>query len=330
MRKVFTILCLACLAAPALAAEPPPRLVMVVDRIDEVRNLPAVLAESLGYFKDEGLLVTLVEGRDEVPTDQMLADGRADASMAFYHHTFMSQAAGIPTQSVIALGISPALKLMVADRLKDQIKSPADLKGRKVFTGGANSGKTTTANWLLHHAGLGDDDIVRLPLQDRDKMAAALQSGEADAIVAHEPDASYYQAGHIAHSIADITTPEGTKKALGSLYPTTSVYLSDAYIKAHPAEVQHLVNALSRTLKYINGHKPAEVMAALPKEVAGKNPAIFLQDLTEDMPMFATDGLMPEEAARMELKVMADFQPKYAPTDFARTFTNRFVEAARK
>jgi NitT/TauT family transport system substrate-binding protein len=271
-----------------------------------------------------------MEGRDEVPTETQLADGRVDASMAFYHHTIMSQTAGHKTVAVVALGISPALTLMVPPRLKDQIKSPADLKGRKVFTGGANSGKTTTANWLAEHAGLSINDFTRLPLQDRDKMAAAMQNGEADAIITHQPDAGYYLANTMAVAVADITTPAGTKKSLGSLFPTTSIYLTADYVAAHPETVQHLVNAMVKTLKYIASHKAAEILAVLPKEILGKDPKIYSQDLAEDLPMFYTDGLMPATDARMELKVMADFQQKYAGTDFDATFTNKFVETALK
>jgi NitT/TauT family transport system substrate-binding protein len=328
MKTLISALILA--AGTSAMADAPNRVVMAVDRINEVRNLPAILAESLGYFKEEGLLVTLMDGRDEVPTEQQLADGRVDASMAFYHHTIMSQVGGHATVSVIDLGISPALTVMVAARLKDQVRSVADLRGRKIFTGGANSGKTTTANWLMAHAGLSNNDFTRLPLQDRDKMAAALASGEADAIVAHEPDASYYARTGAAVEIADITTPEGTKKNLGSLFPTTSVYMTEDYVRSHPDQVQHLVNALVKTLKYIASHKAAEIWAALPKEIGGKDPKTYQEDLARDLPMFFTNGLMPEADARMEFKVFTEFQPKYAATKFEPTYTNRFVDAALK
>ncbi len=312
------------------AAEPPSRIVLVVDGIKETRNLPAIVAESQGYFKDEGLTVTMMEGRDDVPTDQMLTDGRADAAMAFYHHTIMSQASGKKTEAVIALAMSPAEKVLVASRLKDQIKSAADLKGHKIFTGGPNSGKTITANWLMEHAGLTSADYISLPLADRDAMAKALADGDADAIVAHEPDATYYQTTGVATVLADITSVEATRQNLGARFPTTTLYLANDYVAAHPEVAQHLVNAMLRSLAFINSHKPEEIMAALPKQIAGKDPATYLHNLTEDMAMFHTDGLMPEQDARMEMKVIVDFQPKYAGAKFEDTYTNRFVEAALK
>ncbi|HLG86745.1 MAG TPA: PepSY domain-containing protein [Alphaproteobacteria bacterium] len=313
-------------------AEPqrPTRIILVVDGIKEVRNLPAIVAESLGYFKDEGLLVTMMDGRDEIPTDQMLVDGRADAAMAFYHHTIMSQASGKMTEAVVALAMSPAEKILVASRLKDQIKSASDLKGRKIFTGGPNSGKTITANWLMANAGFKATDYTRLELADRETMAKALADGDADAIVAHEPDASFYQKSGVGTVLADVTSVAETKKNLGALFPTTTLYLSNAYVAAHPDITQHLVNAMLRSLAFINSHTPEEIMAALPKQIAGKDPATYLHNLTEDVGMFRTDGLMPESDARIEMKIITDFQPKYASAKFEDTYTNRFVEAAPK
>ncbi len=328
----------ALLAAFALTvggrAEPVPpgtRVVLVVDGIKEVRNLPAILAERLGYFKDEGLTVTLMEIRDEVSSEQLLMDGRADGAVAFYHHTILSQAEGKWTEAVITMGGSPGLKVLVASRLKDQIKTVADLRGRKIFTGGPNSGKTTAANWLFVHAGLKPSDFTGLALLPRDEMAAALQSGAADAIVAHEPDATFYLSRGVAALFADLTSVEETRKNLGAVFPTTALYLANAFVQSHPALTQKLVNAFYRSLRYINTHTSTEILAQLPKEIAGKQQpaAVYAHNLKEDLPMFATDGRLDAAAATTEWQVMANYAKKFTGVKIAETYTNEFVDAAR-
>ncbi len=319
----------------ALRAEPVPpgaRAVLVVDGIKEVRNLPAIVAERLGYFKDEGLTVTLAELRDEAPTEELLFDGRADGAVAFYHHTILSQAEGKLTEAVITMGGSPGLKVMVANRVKDQIKTVADLKGRKIFTGGANSGKTTAANWLFVHAGFSAKDFTGLPLLPREEMAAALKDGRADAIVAHEPDATYYQAEGVASVFVDLTSVAETKKHLGSVFPTTALYMTNAFVAAHPALTQKLVNAFYRSNQFINTHSAAEILAVLPKEVAGKlqPAAVYANNLKEDMQMFATDGRLDVAAATTEWKVMANYAKKFTGVKIAETYTNEFVDAAAR
>jgi len=170
-------------AAIAQGAAPFPRVVIAVDGTDQTRNLPVLLAERLGYFTAEGLAVTLVDAPAEPSPIQLMADGRADGAVAFYHHTFMSQATDhLVTQAVVTMGISPGLKVIVASRLKDQVHGLADLKGKRIYTGGGNSGKTTTANWIALRYGYGVGGYTALEPTDRNAMAAALRDGIADAI----------------------------------------------------------------------------------------------------------------------------------------------------
>lgn len=327
------------LAAPALAATAlcsagahaaaPPRVVLAVDGVAETRNLPVLVAERLGYFRDEGLVVTLVDAPADPSPATLMKDGRADGAVAFYHHTFMSQTDDqMTTQAVVLMGATPGLKLMGATRVRATVKSAADLKGRAIYAGGANSGKTTALNWAMTKAGMTIGDYKRLPNTSAETMGKGLADGVADAIISHEPDADVYEAKGLAFVMADMETVEGTTAALGSIYPSTALYLPTDYVAAHPAEVQHLVNALLRAMRYINGHTGAQIAAVLPEKTGGKDRAGFIRLLDEDKAMFATDGHFPEPAARQEWRVMTAQTPKYGAVKFEATYTNRFVDKA--
>src|SRR5579872_5729787 len=67
------------------------RVVLAVDGVEQPRNLPALVAERLGYFRDAGLTVTLVDAPADPSPAKLMADGRADGAIAYFHHTFMSQ-----------------------------------------------------------------------------------------------------------------------------------------------------------------------------------------------------------------------------------------------
>ncbi len=311
------------------AAQAGERVVLAVDGVAETRNLPVLVAQQLGYFKDEGLTVTLVDSPASPSPGELMKDGRADGAVAFYHHTFMSQADDkMVTQDVATLGVTPALKLMVASRLHDKVRSLADLKGLRIYTGGANSGKTTAANWLAARGGFGRLGYTAVAPVSREAMAQALRDGGADAIVAHEPDASFYAASGAAFMLADLATPSGTRAALGEVFPSTAIYMPKAYVEAHRETVQHLVDACLRAVAFINSHDAEAILAVLPPKTAGKDRAEFLRTLASDKQMFATDGLMPAAAAREEWRVMSDLTPKFTSIDFDATFTNRFVEAS--
>lgn len=84
------------------------RVVLAVDGTQQLRNLPVLLAERLGYFRELGLIVTLVDAPADPSIGQLVGDGRADGVVAYYHHTFESQLEGSkPAASVLVMGAKP-------------------------------------------------------------------------------------------------------------------------------------------------------------------------------------------------------------------------------
>lgn len=323
----------ACAAMVALICEPAsaaaatrPRVVLAVDGVEQPRNLPAIVAERLGYFKDVGLTVTLVDAPADPSPAMLMVDERADGAVAYYHHTFMSQSEGNSiTRALVTLGITPGQRLMVAARLKDKVHSVRDLKGAKIITGGPNSGKTTATTWAFIHAGLKGGDYVSLPLLPRAEAAKALADGSADAIMAHEPDASRLEASGIAYQLLDLATPDGTRAALGTVYPSTALYMPASYIAAHPDEVRKLVAALLRSVRFIESHDAQTIVAILPAKAGGADRAAFIRQVALDKRMFGGDGATDAAAAAAELQAMTAVNPAYGKVDLAETFSNAFL-----
>lgn len=312
--------------ADAQAVAVHPRVVVAVDGIDQPRNLPALLAERLGFFREAGLTVALVDAPADPSPAKLMADGRADGAIAYFHHTFMSQTADRTiTRAVVLLGVTPGERLMVATRLRGRVHSVADLKGFKIITGGPNSGKTTATTWALLHAGLGGHDYASLPLVARDEAARELADGTADAIMAHEPDASFYQKTGAAFELLDLATPAGTRRGLGSIYPSTALYMPAEFISAHPRQVRALVSALVRSLKFIETHNANAIAAVLPPKVVGPDRDAFLTQLASDKQMFDGDGYMDPAAAEAELRAMTAMNPSYAQVRILDTWTNKFL-----
>jgi NitT/TauT family transport system substrate-binding protein len=305
-------------------------VVLTVDSIKGIRNLPAIVAERLGYFKDEGQIVTLTEMREDVAPEEMLVDGRIDGVVAFYHHVLLSQAEGKTVESVITLAVSPGFSVVVATRLKDKVHAPADLQGMKIGAGNPTSGTGLAARWLMASAGLQTSDYTIVPLAAPDKTVQALNDGGVDATIAHHPDPAYYLSQGAGFVLADLNSADATSKALGNRFPTTSLYMANAYVKTHADAVQHLVNAFERALQYINAHSAEDIMALMPKSVVGKNKAGYLESLRVGKQMFATDGVMADADARMELKVLSDIQPQCKGVRIEETYTNEFIGNALK
>jgi NitT/TauT family transport system substrate-binding protein len=324
------ILCAVAFAAPAQGLpDTSKRIVLLVDEYKAIRNFPVILADRLGYLND-GALVTVMNIRDDIPTAKMLLDGRVDAVMAYYHHNIVNRSEGRNLEAIVALGLTPGAKVLIANHARDKYKSAADLKGARIIAGGAGSSKTTLANALVMAGGLRIGDYTRIANESKDNIAAALKDGSADLVVAPTPDGAYYEAQGVATVFADLTTVEGTRKALGSLLPTSTVYMASERVKSNPEIAQHLANAFVRTLKFINTHTPEEILAVIPPEISGKDRAAYMQALKEEIPMFKSDGRMPPEDAAREWQVLSEFNPKFKSVKVGETYTNAFVDEALK
>jgi NitT/TauT family transport system substrate-binding protein len=324
---LFAVNALAQPAAPKAPA-PPLRIVLLVDEIRAIRNLPAIVAERLGYLQGDGFVVTLMNIRNEVPTADMLMDGRVDAVMAYYHHNIVNGSQGRDFEAIVTLGVTPGAKVLVAKQAADRYKSVADLKGSRIIAGGDGSSKTAVANALLLAGGYKVGDYTRIRNESKDQIAAALRAGEADLVVAPTPDGDYYQGLGLASVFADLTTVEGTRKHLGTLFPTSTVYMRSERVKAHPEIAQHFATAFVRTLQWINSHTPEEIEAVVPADFVGKDRGAYLEMLKEQIAMFKTDGRMPRDGAQNEWRVLSEANPKYQAVRVSDTYTNQFVETA--
>jgi NitT/TauT family transport system substrate-binding protein len=318
-------------AAQAAAAEAVPmtrRVVLLVDEIKAIRNFPIVVAERLGYLKDNGMDVMIVNTRDDVFHSTLLADGRIDAVMAYYHHNIVSQSEGKYSEAIVTLGVTPGAKVLVANQVKDKYQTLADLKGSRFIAGGAGSSKTTVSNYLVMAGGNQIADYTRLGTDGKEKNVAALRAGVADFVVAPTPDAAFYEAQGVATVFADLTTVAGTKKNFGTLFPSSTVFMANERVRQHPEIAQHLANAFVRTLKFINTHTAEQIADVIPVEISGKDRVAYLKVLREALPMFANDGAMPADAAANELRVLAAFNPKFKGVKVEETYTNKFVDVA--
>ena len=330
-----SLACVASCGAHPQVAPPQPipsakRIVLLVDEVRAIRNFPVVVAERLGYLKANGMDVTVMNTRDDPTHADMLMDGRIDAVMAYYHHNIVNQSEGRPSQAIVALGVTPGAKVLVANQARDKYRTAADLKGSRILSGGAGSSKTTVANALLLAGGHGLSDYTRLPTYGKEKNLAALRDGAADLVVAPVPEGDYYEAQGAATVFADLTTVKGTKAHLGTTFPSSTVFMASERVRSNPEIAQHLASAFVRTLHYINTHSAEEIAALIPVDVSGKDKAAYLALLKQELPMFATDGRMPADGAASEWRVLSEFNPKFKTISLEKTYTNAFVDEALK
>ena len=75
--------------------------------------LPLTICERLGYFKEQGLDVTINDFRGGAQSLQALVGGSVDVVTGAYEHTIRMQAKGQDIKAVIELGRFPGIVLGV-------------------------------------------------------------------------------------------------------------------------------------------------------------------------------------------------------------------------
>ena len=88
------------------------------------------MAESKGFYRQEGLTATVLRGGVQQPADRGLAEGKADFSSLFLSTAVVCRAEGLPLVNLAQLMQRSSL-LLVA-RKSSGIRRPEDLNGRKV------------------------------------------------------------------------------------------------------------------------------------------------------------------------------------------------------
>ena len=147
------VLTLAMAATPALARAE--AVTLNVGGLEKQIYLPAKLAEALGYYKDEGLDVTLESEGAGVEGADALVAGEVEGVVGFYDHTIDLASKGKHAESIVQFSRAPGEVELVSVRIADKVKTFADLKGKSLgVTGLGSSTNFLTLVYERANAGL--------------------------------------------------------------------------------------------------------------------------------------------------------------------------------
>jgi len=186
VRHTFAaLLPLVVLAAPAAAQT---RATVKIAVVPSIPSASSFLALDKGYFRAAGLDVT-IERIDSlskavafVSTNQMQV-GQGGISAGFFN----AVAEGLPLTIALESGSTPLYhRILLRSELKDVIKTPADLKGRRVGVASPGSAAVYEIGMVLESVGLKLKD-VDIKYLSYTQMGAALANGALDAALEVAP-----------------------------------------------------------------------------------------------------------------------------------------------
>jgi len=307
------------------------KITIMVGGMEKQIYLPAKLAEQLGYLKETGLEIELLSEPAGVNAETEMLSGAAQGVVGFYDHTIDLQARGKMVQSVVQFSQAPGEVILVSKAAAGQIKSPADFKGKTLGVTGLGSSTNFLTQYLAAKAGVKNSEFTTLPVGAGSTFIAAMSQGKIDAGMTTEPTISRLVTTGAASILVDMRTVKETEAALGGTYPAACLYMPNAWVKAHKDEVQKIVTAFVKTLKYISTHSAKEIAEKLPADYYASNKQMYIDALESSKQMFTADGVMPENGPATVLKVLNGFDKAVQgkSINLANTFTTEFVKAAK-
>ncbi len=319
------------LGAPLTHAADANTVTIMVGGINKIIYLPAKLTEALGYFKDEGLQVELQSQPAGVDAENQLIAGAVQGVVGFYDHTIDLQAKGKEVEAIVVFGKVPGEVELVSTKAAPTLKSMADAKGKTLGVTGLGSSTDFLTRYLALRQGVESKDYSLLPVGAGNTFIAAMRQDRIQAGMTTEPTVSQMLKTGEAQVLVDMRTEEGTRAALGGLYPAPSLYVSNAWAEAHKEQATQLAHAFAKTMNYIHTHSAEEIAEHMPRDYYGKDKELYVAALKSSLSMFTADGRMPEGGPETVLKVLSTFKPqvKAKNIDLGKTYSNAYLPAAK-
>jgi NitT/TauT family transport system substrate-binding protein len=292
--------------------------------------LPNKLADSLGFFKDEHLDVTLIdEGSGQASEDEVVA-GNVDAGSGAYVHPMVLNALGKKIETICQFGIAPGEAEVIDARLASQISSPKDLKGKTLGVTDLGSGTHVLTQAILGTAGVDPTSAKYLAVGAGDTFIAAIDQHRIAGGMTTEPTITRLTTSGKGKILVSLLTPADTRAALGGDYPFIGIFAKNDWVNANKDTAQRLVNAYVKTLKWMKAHTAAEIADKMPADFIKPTRELYVQALQNQLAIFGTDCKMPtggpETVQRIQQQFVASFKGKSA--NLSETYTNEFASKA--
>lgn len=174
MKKLITAIAMLA-AAPAWAQD---KMTVLLDWFVNPDHGPIIVAQENGYFADQGLEVEIVPPADPSAPPRLVAAGQADLAVSYQPNLHLQIHEGLPLKRVGTLVATPLNCLLV---LKDgPIKSPADLKGKKIGFSVAGVEEAVLTSVLgKYDVSLDDVEMINVNFS----LGPSVMSGQVDAVI---------------------------------------------------------------------------------------------------------------------------------------------------
>jgi NitT/TauT family transport system substrate-binding protein len=331
-RRTLIRLIPAALATPIARAQGPdkPKVTLAVGGKNLLYYLPLTIAEQLGYFKAEGLELTIADFAGGSQALRAVVGGSADVVSGAFEHTVNMQAKGQLLRAFVLQGRAPQIVLGVNPRTMPNFKGVADLKGKKIGVTAPGSSTNVMANFVLAKAGIKPNEVSIIGVGTSSGAVAAMRTGQIDALSNLDPVITLLQRSGDLKIVSDTRIVAESDKIFGGPMPAACLYAPQAFIDKNPNTVQALANAIVRANRWIQAAGPADIIKTVPESYLLGDRAVYIDAFLAAKGALSPDGMIPDAGADTARRALASIDPEIdkATLDLKAVYTNDFVKKA--
>ena len=307
-----------------------PKVSIAVGGKNLLYYLPLTVAESLGYFKAEGLEPQIVDFAGGSQALRAVVGGSADVVSGAFEHTVNMQSKGQRLRAFVLQGRAPQIVLGINPKTMPNYRSVADLKGRKIGVTAPGSSTHIMANFVLSKAGLKASDVSYIGVGTSSGAVAAMRSGQIDAISNLDPVITILERSGDLKIVSDTRIVAEADKVFGGPMPAACLYAPQSFIDKNPATVQALADAMVHALKWLQAAGPGDIIKVVPEGFLLGDRAIYIEAFMKMRGALSPDGMIPDAGAETARRALASGDPEIekATLDLKAVYTNEFVKKA--
>lgn len=236
-------------------------------KINEVTHsifyAPLYLADSLGYFKDEGYEIELTNGGGADATMAAVLSGGADIGFCGPEAAIYVAIGGSDDAPKVFGQLTKRDGSFLVGRKPEPDFKWSNLSGKEILAGRKGGVPAMTFEYVLKTQSINCDLNYDVAFN---MMTAAFESGIADYCTMFEPIASEYQAAGKGYIVASVGQESGE-------IPYTCFMAKNSYIKKNGEVIEGLLRAVTKAVKYINETDSAKVAEYLKPYFEGTSEA---------------------------------------------------------
>ena len=314
MRTILALLATLLLVTSASAAEK----LKVGKAVPEAFSfVPLDIGIKKGFFQKYGVEPESIAFAGDAKMQQAMAAGSIDLAlgsgpaMAFI-------VKGAPVKAIAAMAGPPLLLTLVVRKDDASIKSPADLKGKRVSVSTVGSLTYWLVSETSRQQGWGPNGIDIAPMGVAAPQIAALKRKDIDGMVTDISTALDMERsgdGRILMRFGDIVKD----------FHIHVIFATNKDIAEKPDALRNFLKGWFETIRFMRANKAETVDIA--KDVIGKDPDITSRTYDTLMPMFSDDGRFNPKALAVLAKSYVELKVLNSEPDPKQLYTETFLPA---